>query len=102
MQGQKGLRSKGWQHGNHRIAHTAQYIQVRQAHAGQRTAWAWAHGTGWCKEMAMAATEELSPTPMLMQGVEGGPRAQHQRKEEAGKDWWNGVKVGIMAVPTQK
>lgn len=47
----------------------------------------------------MAATEELSPTLIMvdgrMQGVGGRPQAQHQRQEEAGKDWWSRVKVGI-------
>lgn len=47
----------------------------------------------------MAATEELSPSLITvdgrLQGVVGGPQAHHQRKEEAGKNSWSRVKVDI-------
>lgn len=69
MQGQKGLRQAGnteiteshIQHGTYR---SDRHMQVRDSLGT-------AQGTGWCEEVAMAATGDWSPTAMVMEGCKG-------------------------------
>lgn len=94
-------RSKGPETGgqrNHRLIHTAQYRQIRQAHAGQRQLrhtpkvgsgvrkWSWQQ----LKSLRVRGTAQLSPTLIMadvrLQGEHGRPQAQYQKKEEAGKE----------------
>lgn len=66
MQGQKGLRQVG-----HRTSQNHTYNTVHTGQTGtcwSETAWAQAQGRGWCEEVVMAATEELSPSLIIVDG----------------------------------